>query len=79
MIFLIRYNRKKGRTVSMEKFDDARKLAADESRLQLEFRLKRENIDDEVVILQTDSEATLRQTHGRYFDDLAGAAMLPAH
>lgn len=79
MIFLIRYNRKRGETVSLTRFDDAEKAVANRERLQLELRLNRESIDDEVVILQTDSEATLRRTHARYFQDFAGLSVLPAH
>ena len=79
MIFLIRYNRKRGETVSLKKFDDAEKAVANHERLELELSLNRENIDDEVVILQTDSEATLRRTHARYFQDLAGLSVLPGH
>ena len=35
--------------------------------------------DDEVVVLQADSETELRHTHGRYFKDLADLSVLPAH
>jgi hypothetical protein len=60
-------------------FADSDKAIADEARLQLELELKDLNITDEVVVLQANSEAELRHTHGRYFKDLAGLSVMPAH
>lgn len=79
MIFLIQYNRKKGAIVLIERFSDFEKAKADKERLQLELRLNNRQIEHEVVLLQANSEEELLRTHGRYFKDLAGLSVLPAH
>lgn len=79
MIFLIQYNRRHGEVILLKEFPDSEKAVADNARLQLELHLKEQRIDDEVVVLQADSETALRHTHGRYFKDLAGLSVLPAH
>lgn len=79
MIFLIQYNRRRGKVVLFQEFADVEKKAADEVRLGLELQLKKRHIEDEVVLLQADSIGDLYRTHGRYFKDLAGLSVLPAH
>jgi hypothetical protein len=68
MIFLIRYNRRMGRIVSFEVFDDLRRIAAENRRLELELELNRDGVRDEIVLLQAASEEALRITHRRYFE-----------
>ena len=68
MIFLIDYDRRLGRIRSFRTFDDQDRLRAEEIRLDLEI-LNR--LDSEVVILEADSETTVRKTHARYFETAA--------
>ena len=70
MFFLIEYNRPKGRIVTLEKFKNFDRVRAEEKRLKLELDLNRKKIDHEVVLLETDTEKSLRHTHRRYFDSL---------
>lgn len=77
MFFLIEYNRKQGRIVAFETFDDADRLKAQDAQLELELKLHRLGIDHEIVILEAESEAAIRRTHRRYFEDLAQLATLP--
>jgi len=70
MIFLIEYNRPEGRLVTFKTFTDEERSKADELRFAIELDLNRKKIDHEVVLLQAESEAAIRRTHGRYFYDL---------
>jgi hypothetical protein len=69
MIFLIEYDRSKGRIVSMRTFGDVR--VASDARLILELDLRRRGEDHEVVLLDAEDEQALRRTHGRYFESLS--------
>jgi hypothetical protein len=69
MIFLVEYQRSAGKLVRLLRFDDADRERAERARLEVELRLLG-NADYEVVLLEADSEATLRRTHRRYFEDL---------
>ncbi len=69
MVFLIAYNRPKGRIVTFKVFDDSERRKAENSRLDLELDLNRRRIDHEVVLLEAASEGALRRTHRRYFED----------
>ena len=74
MIFLIDYARVRGKLVSILSFDDAQRDAAEKARLQMELTLHRKGITREIVLLQAADEAALRETHRRYFVDLAALA-----
>ena len=69
MIFLIEYNRREGRIVTFEAFDDTGRVEAEKIRLDIELSLNRRGVDHEVVLLQAASEDALRQTHRRYFEN----------
>lgn len=69
MIFLIEYNRTTGSLISLRKFDESEKEKAKDARLELELDLHKHGIEHEVVILEADSEAAIRKTHRRYFED----------
>lgn len=69
MIFLIEYDRPEGRIVTFTTFKDSERFDAEKSRLDLELRLNRGEVDHEVVILEAVSEEALRRTHRRYFED----------
>ncbi len=71
MIFLIEYNRSQGQIVTSRNFDDSRRREAQDSMLELELDLNRKGIDHEVVLLEARSEADIRRTHRRYFEDLS--------
>lgn len=70
MIFLIEYNRIKGSIVTFRDFDDSQRREAEDSRLEIELDLNRKGVGHEVVLLEAESEAALRRTHRRYFEDL---------
>jgi wyosine [tRNA(Phe)-imidazoG37] synthetase (radical SAM superfamily) len=71
MIFLIEYERARGRIVTMRAFDDSEKEVAEETRLNLELDLNAKHMSNEVVLLEAASEEALRKTHRRYFEDLS--------
>jgi hypothetical protein len=78
MIFLIEYDRQRGRIVKIKSFADSERKKAEESRLGLELDLNLKNIDNEVVLLEAANENALRRTHRRYFEDLSQLATSPS-
>ncbi len=74
MLYLIQYDRPRGTIVQLREFDDSSLKTAEDARLELELRLNREGIQHEVVLLDAPSEAALRRTHSRYFEDIAELA-----
>jgi hypothetical protein len=78
MIFLIEYDRERGRIVTIKSFTDSNGERAEESRLQLELDLNLNGIDNEVVLLEAATEGALRRTHRRYFENLTELATAPA-
>jgi hypothetical protein len=77
MIFLIDYDRERGRLVTMTAYADDRRLDAQNARLQLELDLNRSGLSREVVLLEAIDEASVRRTHRRYFEDLSQLAESP--
>ena len=69
MIFLIEYNRSEGRIVKFKQFKGSERMQAERARLELELELNRRALGHEVVLLEAASEAALRITHQRYFED----------
>ena len=69
MIYLIEYNRPEGRIITFKVFADSERSEAEKLRFEIELELNRERIDHEIVLLQAESEAAIRRTHGRYFYD----------
>ena len=68
MIFLIHYDQRAGKIVSMQRFDEPEREDAERARLELEISLHRQQRDEEeVVILEAESEEAIWKTHGRYF------------
>jgi hypothetical protein len=67
MVFLIEYNRSEGVLVTFRTFEDAQRQQARDLCFQLELDLNRRGVAHEVVLLEADSEAAIRRTHGRYF------------
>lgn len=74
MLFLIGYDRSRGSIASIRSFLDAQREAAEDARLELELDLNRRGIQHEVVLLEASSEAALRLTHRRYFENFAELA-----
>ena len=77
MIFLIEYDRSRGRIITFKAFDESERQKAEESRLEMELRLNRLSVEREVVIMEAESEEALRRTHRRYFEDLAELVKAP--
>jgi hypothetical protein len=69
MLFLIEYDRNQGKVVTIQEFDDSKK--AQNARLEMELKLNRIGISHEVVVLDAATEAALRLTHRRYFENLS--------
>jgi hypothetical protein len=69
MIFLIEYNRPKGRIVTFRVFDKSKQAKAEDARLNIELDMNRRGIQHEVVLLEAVSEKALRRTHRRYFEN----------
>jgi len=78
MLFLIEYDRDQGRLVTFEVFDDSDRKEAEEARLNLELALNVQDAENEVVLLEAASEAALRRTHRRYFENLTELTTAPA-
>lgn len=78
MLFLIEYDRKQGRIVTIKSFDDSEREAAKDARLELELSLHLKDIQNEVVLLDAASEDALRRTHRRYFESLTELTTVPA-
>ena len=74
MIFLLQYDRRSGRLLGLRAFDEGAKIDAENARLELELRLNSLGVHNEVVLLEADTEAALRRTHRRYFEDLSKIA-----
>lgn len=70
MVFLIEYDRSKGRLLNLTRFDDSQRRVAEDARLELELDLNQKGVDREVVLLEAIDEDALRRTHGRYFKSL---------
>lgn len=68
MIFLIEYDKIEGRTVSLRRFRDSQHQEAYDERLRLELELNNTGFNRQVVILEADSEETIRKTHRRFFE-----------
>ena len=70
MIFLIEYDRPKGKLVRFERFNDEEREKAEVLRGNIELHLGFYGLDHEVVLLEARNEEALRRTHRRYFEDV---------
>jgi len=77
MVFLIEYDRARGRVVKLSGFEDSAREQAEDARLALELRLNYLGVEREVVLLEASTEEALRHTHRRYFEDVAGLTRTP--
>jgi len=74
MIFLIEYDRARGELLSIDTFQDSDRGVAEDARLWRELKLHQKGVQREVVLLQAASEGALKETHRRYFADIATLA-----
>ena len=70
MIYLIEYNRQKGKLLRLEEFQPTDRQQAEEKRLLVELELLCNGSALEVVLLEASSKEELRKTHRRYFECL---------
>jgi hypothetical protein len=68
VLFLIEYDRAKGKLISFTPFEDGRAADASQARLHREVELARSGNSLEVVVLEAASEEDLQRTHRRYFE-----------
>ena len=71
MLFLIEYDRVRGKLVTFREFADNDSNAAQAARLELELDRNRSGIESEIVLLEAPNEEALRRTHRRYFATLS--------
>lgn len=77
MIFLIEYDRSRGELVSIQSFEDADRDSAENERLRREITLHKTRVEREIVLIQAATEGALKETHRRYFADIATLAESP--
>ena len=72
MIFLIEYDRPTRQTLQFKRFEDEKRLEAQNERLRIELDLNSRGLllKREVVLLEALDEQGLRRTHERYFENL---------
>jgi hypothetical protein len=69
-LFMLTYDRSSATLMTLEVITAGRESEAFQRRLAAEVGAFRDGMDVEVVILEADSEESLRRTHARYFEDL---------
>jgi hypothetical protein len=74
VFFLLEYDRSRGELASIKAFNESERNAAENERLAKELSLHRSGISREVVLLEAGSEEALKETHRRYFADIATLA-----
>jgi hypothetical protein len=70
MIFLIEYDRKRGRMITFRRFGDGERRTAEAVRLKIELTRVPDESNREVVLLDAATEEALRITHRRYFQNV---------
>ena len=71
MIFLIEYDRGRGKIVEKQSFNASERSKAEKLRLEKELVLNRLGVTDrEVVLLEASDEHALQLTHRRYFENV---------
>lgn len=70
MIFLVHYDRKQGKLVSMAAYTDRDRLEASKAKMELEISLLGSTGVNEVVLLEAATEDDLKGSHSRYFKTL---------
>ena len=70
VIYLIHYDRVSSILVSIKEFSEVDRALATKERVDLEIALCAQGLQQEVVLLEAESEDVLRTTHRRYFETL---------
>lgn len=71
MIYLLKYDKRRGVLLSILEFGENEAQIAEESRLNFELQTMGAGGNVEIVLLEAESEEALRRTHARYFESLA--------
>ncbi len=69
MIYYIEYDRDSQKLRELKAFAETDRTKAQAHALARELELSRQGMQLEIVLLEADSEATIRNTHPRYFGD----------
>ena len=75
MIYYIEYSREQQQLLSIKPFAESDRSEAQAHALARELEWSSQGLPMEIVLLEADSEATIRNTHPRYFGDPFGADM----
>jgi len=67
MIYLIRYDRKAGKVVTLKRFHSSDRACAQRERLTIELEFHKSGVPCEVVLLEAADDQTLERMHQRYF------------
>jgi hypothetical protein len=68
MIFLIEYDRRNAKLLYLQRYRDDERLSAQNDRIEREVTANRLRLSREIVLLEAESEDTIRKTHARYFE-----------
>ena len=72
MLFLIVYDKRSAQLEELTSFTNEAFVEVSALRLEAELAAMARDQEVEIVILEAESEAVIRKTHTRYFEDLAG-------
>jgi hypothetical protein len=75
MIYYVEYSREQQKTLSFKSFPESERSFAQAHALSREIELSRQNLQLEIVLLEASNEATVRNTHPRYFGNPLGPEM----
>jgi len=70
VIFLLEYDRARGKLLSLRAFGSEERPVAQDAKLELELQRNKDRTEAEVVLLDADSEEDLRKGYRRYFEDM---------
>jgi hypothetical protein len=65
--FLLEFDRSKGKLVALKRFPAGQRQRALDARLAMQKKVLEEGKNCDVVLLEADSEAALRETHASFF------------
>jgi hypothetical protein len=71
MLFLVHYDRKQNKVLSLKEYQDEERAIAYQDRLSMEKLYSRANDTQEIVLLEAVSKEQLRQTHPKYVPSTA--------
>ena len=71
MIFLIEYNKKEGKIITLRSYESKERRRAEKDKLKIELSQLKNGLNDEIVLLEAKDQDAIRVTHRRYFENLA--------